>query len=93
MKEKIIRSVCENYGIERKKLFKSSKQIDCEARFVCMYFFNKFANINKTKSAAIFIKHYSSAIYAVQKVEDLITIDKKFARKIESLTANLFPNG
>lgn len=85
--EKIKKVVCKHYNVKMADLESSKKQNSiAHPRQVAMYLIREMTDYSLPKIGQMFGgKHYTTVMYACEKVEDQVSSDKAFADVIEAL--------
>ncbi|MFN3604208.1 MAG: DnaA ATPase domain-containing protein [Leptonema sp. (in: bacteria)] len=90
--DQIIEVVCEHYKVSKEELFSNTKEKRIAfPRHMVAYFSVKFANYTLTFVAKyLHKKDHTSILYAIKKIEDLLTKDLFLQNEIEKLKEKLY---
>jgi len=82
----IISTVCDVYNLSIDDLAMDSRKRELvQCRQLIMYLLSRFTKLTLKKIGSIFNRHYSTVIYAIGTMEDILSYNQKFRTKVSSI--------
>jgi len=82
----IISTVCDVYNLSIDDLATASHKRELvQCRHLIMYLLKRFTKLTLVEIGSIFNRHYSTVIYAIGTMEDILSYNQKFRTKVSSI--------
>lgn len=88
--DNILQAVAKEYGVSADVIFSKSRQRDiAEARQMAMYLIHETFGYTPERVGELFIRNRTTVIYALQKIQDLASVDRRTQRHLNNLRSAL----